>query len=197
MIKKWARRFSYMLVLLKTQCFFGWRFGKLPWQCQVYKPLRLINPRNIYCSNHVRIFKNSRIETIEKWNDQQFYPSIYIGENSSFEQNLHMISANLINIGKENVFSANIFITDNNHEYKRINKNVMQQSLEVQSIKIGDYCFIGMNVKIMPGAIIGNNCIIGANAMVVGEIPDYSVAVGAPAKVIKKYNFETEKWEKV
>ena len=49
----------------------------------------------------------------------------------------------------------------------------------------------------MPGSVIGNNCIIGANTMVMGEIPDYSVAVGMPARVIKKYSFETEKWEKV
>ena len=48
----------------------------------------------------------------------------------------------------------------------------------------------------LPGSSIGDGCIIGAHAVVKGEIPAYSVAAGVPARVIKRYNFETSTWEK-
>lgn len=52
-------------------------------------------------------------------------------------------------------------------------------------IKVGDYVYIGNNVLIMPGVTIGNKVIIGAGAVVTRDIPDNSVVVGVPAKVIK------------
>ena len=61
---------------------------------------------------------------------------------------------------------------------------------------IGDNSWIGENVSII-GASIGKNCIIGANSVVTNNIPDYSIAVGSQAKIIKKYNFNTNKWIKL
>ena len=52
-------------------------------------------------------------------------------------------------------------------------------------VRIGDNCHIGMNALIMPGVTIGNNCIIGAGAVVTHDVPDNSVAVGVPARVIE------------
>ena len=52
-------------------------------------------------------------------------------------------------------------------------------------IRIGDNCHIGLNATIMPGVSIGNNCVIGAGAVVTKDIPDNSVAVGVPARVIE------------
>lgn len=43
--------------------------------------------------------------------------------------------------------------------------------------------------------MIGKHCVIGANSVVTHDIPDYSVVAGAPCKVIKQYNTETEQWE--
>ena len=63
-------------------------------------------------------------------------------------------------------------------------------------VRIGSGSWIGENACIL-GVIIGKQCVIGANSVVTKDIPDYSVAVGIPAKVIKKYNFETQQWERV
>lgn len=56
-----------------------------------------------------------------------------------------------------------------------------------------DYSF----VSVLPGVTIGENSIIGANSVVTKSIPANSIAVGIPAKVIKQYNIETKRWEKV
>ncbi|HHQ4611724.1 MULTISPECIES: DapH/DapD/GlmU-related protein [Aeromonas] len=63
-------------------------------------------------------------------------------------------------------------------------------------MNIGDNVWIGEGVSIV-GASIGRNSVVGANSVVTHDIPEYSVAVGSPARVIKQYNFEMKRWEKV
>lgn len=62
---------------------------------------------------------------------------------------------------------------------------------------IGDDCYIGPGVKIVKPVHIGNNVVIGANAVVNKDIPDNTMVAGIPAKAIKKFNLETQKWERV
>lgn len=62
---------------------------------------------------------------------------------------------------------------------------------------IGDNCYIGPGAKIVKPVRIGNNVVIGANAVVNRDIPDNCMVAGIPAKVIKRYNINTLKWEKV
>ena len=62
---------------------------------------------------------------------------------------------------------------------------------------IGENCFIGYGAVIMPGTVLGRQCIVGANSVVKGVYPDYCVIAGVPARIIRRYNFQTEEWEKV
>jgi len=71
------------------------------------------------------------------------------------------------------------------------NSRIVTSNLRVV---IGDNVWIGEFVSILAGAIIGEGCIIGSNSVVTKEIPPYSIAVGCPAKVIKRYDFEEKKW---
>lgn len=68
--------------------------------------------------------------------------------------------------------------------------------MEIGVVKIGENSKIYNNSVILPNVVIGKHCVIGANSVVNKDIPDYSVAVGSPAKVVKRYNFKTEQWEK-
>ena len=71
-----------------------------------------------------------------------------------------------------------------------------QGIIQKKDVYIGDGSWLGENVCVI-GASIGQHCVIGANSVVTKDIPDYSVAVGSPAKVIKRYNPETKQWGKV
>ena len=69
----------------------------------------------------------------------------------------------------------------------------MRQKRIITKTFIGDNCFIGMGAAIQAGTILGEQCIVGANAVVRGVYPDYCVLVGAPAKIVRKYNETTGK----
>ena len=64
-------------------------------------------------------------------------------------------------------------------------------------IVIEDWVYIGAHSLIMPGVTIGDGCVIGAHSIVKNDIPEASIAVGSPAKVVKYYSFEDKKWVKI
>jgi len=97
----------------------------------------------------------------------------------------------------QNVLTADkVYISDNLHGYQDITLPILQQKI-VQNgvVEIGDGCWIGENACIL-GVKIGRNSVVGANSVVTKDIPDYSVVVGAPAKIIKRYCSESGQWKK-
>ncbi len=172
-------------------------YGSFGEGSRIQRPITLIaNKKHIFIGKNVFIRKFARIEPVTKWHGQVFNPKIIIGDGVSFEQNLHLTCANKVEIGEFSTINSFVFITDIDHEYSDTSKPVMQQPLLVTETVIGRNCFIGTGVKIMAGVHIGEHSVIGANAVVTHDIPPYSVVVGVPAKVIKKFNFETNQWEK-
>lgn len=156
-----------------------------------------ITPKYISMGSNIAIWKNCRIEGINKYNNILFTPHITIEDEVSIQQNLHLTCANSIYIGEKTAIASNVTITDINHPYEDINKSIESQDIEYKFVYIGAGCKIYNNAVILPGTKIGSNCVIGANSVVNGiDIPDYSVVVGSPAKVIKRYNLNSNKWEK-
>lgn len=72
----------------------------------------------------------------------------------------------------------------------------IERPLSVKSVKIEDNVWLGEFVSVLPGVTIGKGTIVGANSVVSKSLPPYVIAVGSPAKPIKFYNFDTQKWEK-
>ena len=92
-----------------------------------------------------------------------------------------------------------IFITDHNHKFEDPKIPVKDQGISIQEnarIEIGSGSWIGTKVTIIGNVRIGRHCVIGANSVVTKDIPDYCVAAGVPAKVIRKYDPETRQWAK-
>lgn len=176
---------------------FGFHYGKFGKKSCIYKPLCVIGKKNIRIEDNVFIRNGARIECVSRWGKEKYLPEISIGRGTVIEQSSHIISAGKLSIGEGNVISSNVFISNVEHFFGEIDKSVLDQSLIVNDVQIGNYCFIGTGVKILSGSCIGNNVIIGAGSVVKGNIPDYSVVVGTPARVVKKYNFETKQWERI
>lgn len=172
------------------------KFKKFHYSSFIKRPLN-ITPKYISVGKNVFCEKNCRIEGIEQYNTQHFSPEIILLDGVTIQQNLHLTCATKITIGENTAIAANVSITDIHHPYDDPAIPIEKQNIITDSVNIGPDCKIYNNVVVLPGVSIGKHCTIGANSVVTHDIPDYSVAVGAPAKVIKRYNFETKQWEKV
>ena len=99
--------------------------------------------------------------------------------------------ANSLDIGEKVLLSPNVYITDCDHEYRNVEIPVIDQGIvqRGQRVSIGEDSYIGINAVIVGNVKIGKHCVIGANSVVTKDVPDYCVAVGSPAKVIKKIGY--------
>jgi len=102
-----------------------------------------------------------------------------------------------VSIGNDVMFAQNIVVSGLNHGYEDVSLPPSVQKETTAQISIGDNVWIGANSVVTAGVSIGKHVVIGGGSVVTKNIPDYSVAVGNPAKVIKRYNFESQQWEKV
>lgn len=165
-------------------------------------PYKLLNPKYIKVGTRFRVFKGSRIECIPKYGDQIFEPKLIIGNNVTINNNVHIGVINKVILEDNVLLASYVYITDHNHgDYGQdfnSNPNSPPSSRNLFSpgcVHIRKNAWIGEGVKILPNVTIGTGSIVGANSVVTKDIPDYTIAVGIPAKVIKKFNFATKKWE--
>lgn len=100
-------------------------------------------------------------------------------------------------IGNGVMLAQNIVVSGLNHGYEDISISPSKQPVSTKQIVINDDVWVGANSTITAGVTIGKHSVIGAGSVVVKDVPEYSIAVGNPARVIKKYNFETKLWDKI
>lgn len=175
-----------------------WRkplYGDYHYSVVIRKPLYL-TPRYIELEEGVFIFSHARIEGILKYNNHKFSPKIIFRKGSSVQQNLHLTCAKSIIIGQNTAIASNVTITDIHHPYTDIHIPIEKQDIEINPVEIGSDCKIYNNAVILPGSKIGKHVTVGANSVVSGIIPDYCVIVGAPAHIVRRYNFDTQRWER-
>lgn len=92
-----------------------------------------------------------------------------------------------IEIGDDVWTGHHVYITDQNHDYRDVDVPISRQSMPERAVRVGNGSWIGYGSVILPGADIGEHVVIGANSVVAGPVPSYSVAVGAPARVVKRF----------
>jgi acetyltransferase-like isoleucine patch superfamily enzyme len=124
---------------------------------------------------------------------------IDIGEGTNIGRRCTISAANRIIIGKNVLLAPNVFIADTNREYRHVSIAIIHQSITTHSDQesIGDETWIGTNSVIVGNVRTGRHCVIGANAVVTKDIPDYCIAVGNPCRIVKVFDVETQSWEKV
>lgn len=125
------------------------------------------------CGNNVNIEKNA-----------EFDSSVRIGNNSGLGINCRI--APQVTIGDNVMMGPNVTIYTHNHETKRTDIPMCEQGFKpVGGVKIGNDCWIGEGVIILPGVSIGNGVILGAGSVVRRDVPDWAVVIGNPAEVVK------------
>jgi len=114
--------------------------------------------------------------------------NIRIGSNTLINANCSLWASEnaRIEIGDNVIFGPNVHVNSSDHGFADRNRLIREQKETEADVKIGNDVWIGANAVIVKGVKIGDGCVIGAGSVVTKGIPAYSVAVGAPAKVIRK-----------
>ena len=113
-------------------------------------------------------------------------PVVRIGDRCLIGRGSGIVGHLAIDIGDDVWTGHFVYITDQNHGYADHHRPISQQSQPERPVTIGSGSWIGHGTVVLPGATIGRHVVIGANSVVTGAIPDYSIAVGAPARVVKQ-----------
>jgi acetyltransferase-like isoleucine patch superfamily enzyme len=112
-------------------------------------------------------------------------PVVKIGDRCLIGRGSGIVGHLGIEIGDDVWTGHYVYITDQNHGYADLGRPISRQSQPERPVTIGDGSWLGHGTVVLPGSRVGRHVVIGANSVVTGDIPDYSVAVGAPARVIK------------
>lgn len=150
-------------------------------------PCRIIGKSHIKLQNSFRSLSGLRLECFDNYNGEYYTPLLVIGKNVSFNSNCHIGCINEVVIGNNVLIGSNVLITDHSHGRRNIEIGIPPSEKKLWSkgkISIGDRCWIGENVCILPNVNIGNDCIIGAGSVITKDIPPFSTVVGNPQKII-------------
>ena len=147
-------------------------------------PVRIWGENKIKIGNNVFVGSNSWLEVRSEANE---IPAISIGDNTSTTGYLTITAAEKVTIKENVMFARYVYISDHTHEFSNRSTPIMQQGIKgIAPVTIEEGAWLGQNVVVCPGVTIGKNAVIGANSVVKTNVPDYHVAVGAPARIIKQ-----------
>ena len=138
--------------------------------------------------NNVRIGDYFQLRTYDLFAGEKYSPSVEIEDECYIGERFKVLANDSVIIKKGSLIAGNVFITTENHSIERVDEGEKygNQPLTHEPIEIGEYSWIGENVIILPGVKIGKWSVIGAGSVVTKSIPDYTIAVGNPAKPIKR-----------
>jgi acetyltransferase-like isoleucine patch superfamily enzyme len=125
------------------------------------------------------------------WLTAQAPARIRIGEGTFLNIAVQVAAMELVEIGAHCMFANGCFVTDANHRFDDPDKPVPWQGFTSKGpTRVGDNVWCGANVVITSGVTVGERCVIGANSVVTEDLPPFSIAAGAPAKVLRKVEYD-------
>jgi acetyltransferase-like isoleucine patch superfamily enzyme len=183
------------------------KFANNPRHLNIDLPRRILNPDRISIGDHVWLGPGSFIAAVTEYPSasvrhpgkrlpaQTFSPRIRIGDRVTCSGNLVIGAVERVDIGDDVLLAFNVTILDNLHGFDNAYEPYKYQALQrIAPVEVGRGCWIGQNAVILPAVTIGEMSIIGANSVVTESIPKRSIAVGAPARVIKQWDEKAGQW---
>lgn len=120
--------------------------------------------------------------------DQGTDPLLTIGDRCVLGKGISIVAHERIEIGDDTVAGHYVFITDQNHLYQDINLPIGRQLWRNAPVRIGPECWLGHGSIILPGTSIGRHVAVAAGSVVRGQIPDFCVVAGVPARIVRRYS---------
>nr|WP_082586722.1 DapH/DapD/GlmU-related protein [Flavobacterium sp. Root935] len=153
-------------------------------------PMYLTGGEYIKIGNNFDCDQRLRLDAIDNFLGEKFCPEIIIGNNVSIQKDCHIGAINKIILGDNVLLASKVYISD--HSHGEITKEAIllppskRKLYSKGPVIIEDNVWLGENVVVLPGVTIGENTVVGANAVVTKSIPKNSVVGGNPARVIRE-----------
>lgn len=157
-------------------------FGSRTW---IRRPLVLANTRHITLGDNTFVRDGARLEVVAR---KHLPPGrITIGDRVTMEQHVHIVACDSVVIENDVAIAPRCTILDTTHPIGTPEDGNRARTLSNNAsfVHIGKRVFLGVNVVVLANVRIGENSVIGANSVVTRDIPPNSIAVGAPARVIR------------
>jgi acetyltransferase-like isoleucine patch superfamily enzyme len=151
----------------------------------IQPPLRLGGVDRIAVGTGVMIGPGSWLQVI---GDEHDGVAIEIGDGTSIVGHCVLSAASSIRLGRRVLIARNAYISDHSHAFQDVSRAVMDQGITgIAPVVVDDGAWLGENVVVGPGVRIGRGAVIGAGSVVLADVPDHCVAVGAPARVVRSF----------
>ena len=174
---------------LKTN---GMRMGKFP---------RVQGLKHIEMGANFSANNGLWLEAVTEFAGVRYEPHIKIGDNVSFSDFVHVGCTNRVEIGEGVLSGSHVLITDHAHgsyagteQSSPATRPTQRKLSNDKSVLIGCNVWLGDGVVVLGGASIGDGCIVGANSVVNSAIPAYCIAVGSPARPIRRWDNVRQEW---
>lgn len=157
------------------------RFGR---KTVLTNPIRLSGEERIAIGDHVFIGPGSWLQTLPDGENTSI--ALSIGKGTSVAGACVISAVRSVQLEENVLLARNVYISDHAHKYTDTEIPVIAQGLDdIKPVVVKRGAWLGQNVVICPGVTIGTGAVIGANSVVTRDVPDYCVAAGAPARVLK------------
>jgi lipopolysaccharide O-acetyltransferase len=145
-------------------------------------PVRLGGERRIAIGDDVYVGAGSWLQAL----GDEDGVALRLGDGSSIAGGCVLSAVSSIRLGRKVLVARNVYVADHSHAFADTARAVLDQGVDrVAPVEIGDGAWLGENVVVGPGVRIGRGAVVGANAVVLDDVPDHCVAVGAPARVVR------------
>jgi acetyltransferase-like isoleucine patch superfamily enzyme len=155
----------------------------------------------IHIAGNFRAGRHLWLEAVTRDDDTHFNPRIEIGHNVIVNDDVHIAATHHVTIGDDVLIASRVYISDHGHGNYRVPgmadpempPRLRPVDRDLTTI-IEANVWIGDMVAVLPGVRIGRGSVIGSNSVVASDIPPHSIAVGAPARVVRRYHPASREW---
>ena len=189
-ISAWCKLIRYVYHVRK--------FGNCPRKLSIAKDCLFLNPKHIFWGENCSVNQRAALCPLHFHNGKNYPSIIQIGNRVSIGAYDRIASAYSVSIEDDVLMAAFVHITDHSHGYEDVSLPICKQDIIHKGpVVIGKGSWLAFGCHILSGVKIGEHSVVAANSVVTKDVPPFCVVAGNPAKIVKKYNFNTCTWEKV
>ena len=170
------------------------RLGHLGQGVRLAPPITVYGPQGISIGDRVSIWPHARL-VAHNTRSAAAGSRLILGEGVIIHPYAHISAIARITIGPGALFASNVYVSDHDHDWRDPNDPVITNARVLAApVEIGAHVWLGERVAVLRGVTIGEGSIVGASSVVTKSIPPFSIAVGAPARVIRRWDADAGRW---